>query len=232
MRETAMALGVAVSTVHADLARADAAAQRAMAERLADREEEFRATDRRIVLTVTEMRAAETAKLDRMEERAEAIAADPDVGAAGVLVAQKFLLSLSERRAKLHRLDAPPLDENGENGAALLELLPDAVPEVVTHLITVALAGALHSVEDYEWKNALQSYGAQYFVWVMDGRPEPRPVCPPRPAPAPQAPAPERVAVAELMPGPGWSSDEQRLVARALAILDADVIDDDQEDAV
>jgi len=177
--------------------------------------------DRVVAPEVSELRTASYARLSALLPAQEKRAVKGDQRAAAAVV------RIDESIRKLYGLDAP------EHIGVVLERRTDDLGALVADALTEALGGvvaALH-LAPYEARFVveLEQHGRDLAQWVLSDRDGPRPVPPVRPAP----PA-ERVAVAELMPapGPGWSgTEEQRLVNRALAILDADVIDDDDQEA-
>lgn len=172
--------------------------------------------DRVVAPEVSELRTASYARLTALLPAQEKQAVKGDQRAAAAVV------RIDESIRRLYGVDSvEPL-------TLVLKKNDELMGDLVGDAITEALRGVVEALGtapfEARWRVELEQYGRDLAQWALREREGPRPVPPVRPAP----PA-ERVAVAELMPapGPGWSSDEQRLIERA--ILDADVIDDDDD---
>jgi hypothetical protein len=127
-----------------------------------------------------------------------------------------------ERKARMLGLDATePLGvvlarQDDDSG----RMVSDVLSKVLGPLVDAA-------TDDSMFHRELELYAAalaRHTLIAMGGEdPGPAPVPPQRPAPAPV-----RKPIAELTAGPGWAgSPEQRAIRDALAIIDADVLDDD-----
>jgi transcriptional regulator with XRE-family HTH domain len=176
--------------------------------------------DRVVAPEVGELRTASYARLTSLLPAQEKRAVKGDHRAAAAVV------RIDESIRKLYGLDAP------EPIGLVLERRTDDLGQLVADALSEALGGVVGALglapHEARWRVELEQHGRDLAQWALSEREAPRPVAPVRPAP----PA-ERVAVAELMPGPGWSgTDEEQELRRLMSrIVDAEIVDDGDMEA-
>lgn len=174
--------------------------------------------DRVVAPEAGELRSASYQRLTALLPAQEKRAVKGDARAAAAVV------RIDESLRKLYGLDAP------EHIGVVLERRNEDMGSLVADALSEALSGVVGALglapHETRWRVELEQHGRDLAQWVLTDRDGPRPVAPQRPAPPV-----ERAVLGELMPGPGWAgTEDERAVQRVLAeILDADVVDDDDD---